>query len=151
MLENAIKECPVKIWGERADFREFWYIAFHTIFFLDYYLSESSKGFAPPAPFTLSELDPAGAFPERGYSKDELLRYLEHGRDKLSASLDALIEEKAHKRCGFARPEITVAELYLYNMRHVQHHAAQLNLMLRQQADFSPKWISTAKSELSEE
>jgi uncharacterized damage-inducible protein DinB len=31
-------------------------------------------------------------------------------------------------------------------MRHVQHHAAQLNLMLRQATDSAPDWISRARS-----
>ena len=148
ILENAIKECPVSTWGDRPGFHEFWYIAYHTLFFLDYYLSELSEGFAPPAPFTLSELNPAGALPERVYTKNELLSYLEYGRQKLRVSISALTGEKAHKRCGFERPEVAVAELYLYNMRHVQHHAAQLNLILRQRTDSAPRWVAKTKSEL---
>ena len=33
-------------------------------------------------------------------------------------------------------------ELLLYNMRHVQHHAAQLNMLLRQATDSAPDWVS---------
>ncbi len=102
-----------------------------TLFFLDYYMSESSEGFASPAPFALSEPDPAGVFPDRVYSKEELLAYLEHGRKKCKARIDNLTDETASQRCGFSHPEITVAELLLYKMRHIQHHAAQLNLILR--------------------
>jgi hypothetical protein len=40
------------------------------------------------------------------------------------------------------------AELLLDNMRHVQHHAAQLNLILRQTIDAAPGWVATAKSKL---
>ena len=50
MLENAIVACPENVWGDRSRRPEFWYVAYHTIFFLDYYLSESEKDFAPPAP-----------------------------------------------------------------------------------------------------
>jgi hypothetical protein len=35
-----------------------------------------------------------------------------------------------------------VGELVLYNLRHVQHHAAQLNLILRQVVDAAPGWVS---------
>jgi len=31
-------------------------------------------------------------------------------------------------------------------MRHVQHHAAQLNLILRQQIDSAPGWVAKAKA-----
>ena len=33
------------------------------------------------------------------------------------------------------------AELLLYNMRHVQHHAAQLNLLLRQTEHKGSRWV----------
>ena len=37
-----------------------------------FYLSGSEKKFAPPAPFTLDELDSAGLLPDRPYTKYEL-------------------------------------------------------------------------------
>jgi uncharacterized damage-inducible protein DinB len=43
---------------------------------------------------------------------------------------------------------MSVAELLLYNMRHVQHHAAQLNLILRQKIDSAPNWVSKTKTKL---
>jgi len=146
MLENAIVASPEEVWGDRPGYHEFWYLAYHTLFFLDYYMSESSEGFAPPIPFTLSELDPAGVLPDRVYTKDELLTYLEHGRNKCKARIEGLTDQMAHQRCGFKRPDITVAELLLYKMRHVQHHAAQLNLILRQKIDSAPLWVAKAKS-----
>ena len=150
-LENAIVACPEKVWSDRSRRPEFWYVAYHTLFFLDYYLSDSEKGFAPPAPFTLSEMDPAGVLPDRVYTKDELKAYLAHGRTKCRAAISALTDERAHQPCGFERREMNVAELLLYNMRHVQHHAAQLNLMLRQTIDSAPGWVSKAKTKLSDE
>jgi len=154
MLENAIRACPDELWSDPSkppqwtsrDVPGFWYVAYHTLFFLDFYLSESEKGFAPPAPFTLDELDPAGLLPERPYTKDELLTYLAHGREKCRAVMEALTDETARERCGFERRDMSVAELLLYNMRHVQHHAGQLNLMLRQKVDDAPRWVSQAKA-----
>jgi len=153
MLENAMRACPDELWSDPTkppvfiskSVPGFWYVAYHTLFFLDYYLSESERGFAPPAPFTLDELDPAGLLPERPYSKDELLTYLEHCRKKCRAAVEALTDDAARKRCGFERPDLPVAELLLYNMRHVQHHAAQLNLILRQTVDAAPRWVARAK------
>jgi hypothetical protein len=65
MLENAVLECPDEPWSDRARRQEYWYVAYHTLFWLDLYLSGAVEGFAPPAPFTLDELDPAGLLPER--------------------------------------------------------------------------------------
>ena len=41
-----------------------------------------------------------------------------------------------------------VLEILLYNMRHVQHHAAQLNLLLRQELDDAPDWVSRTEEDL---
>jgi hypothetical protein len=144
MLENAIVECPEGVWGDRARQPEFWYLAFHTLFWLDYYLAESEKDFTPPAPFTLAELDPEGILPDRVYAKRELLHYLEHGREKCRRRIAAMTAEIAHRRCGFPRRDMSELELLLYNCRHVQHHAAQLNLILRQTTDSAPRWVSKA-------
>ena len=146
MLENAVRACPDELWGDRSQKPEFWYVVYHTLFFLDLYLSGSVEGFSPPAPYTMDEMDPAGILPERVYTKDELQSYLEHGRRKCRVVIEALTDEKAGRRCEFSWGEMSFAELLLDNMRHVQHHAAQLNLILRQKTDSAPRWVATAKS-----
>jgi hypothetical protein len=79
MLENAITACPDDLWNTDS---QFWYIGYHTIFFFDYYLSDSpiEKDYVPPFPFTLSEF--GEDMPERVYDKAELLAFLEVGRRK---------------------------------------------------------------------
>ena len=141
MLENAIRACPDELWGDRSQRPEPWYLAFHTLFWLDLYLSESPDGFAPPAPFGLEEFDPAGVIPERPYTKEELLTYLEHGSRKCHERIEALTDESASRRFVIGRVDLIAAELFLYNMRHVQHGAAQLNLILRREAADAPRWI----------
>lgn len=150
MLENAVLACPDALWGDRSQRPEFWYVVFHTLFFLDLYLSDSDVGFTPPAPFTLDEMDEAGLLPERVYTKAELHAYLEHGRKKCRTAIQAMTDEKAHQRCGFDWLDISVAEVLLYNMRHVQHHVGQLNLILRQKADSASRWVKKTNIRLSD-
>jgi len=143
MLDNALRACPDELWrdrlwdnpSERPEYSQFWYLVYHALFWLDLYLSGAVEGFAPPAPFTLDELDPAGLLPERPYTKDELQAYLDYGRKKCQATIEALTDETAQQRCRFRWGELSFVELLLYNMRHVQEHAAQLNLMLGQCQD----------------
>ncbi|MCC6388977.1 MAG: DinB family protein [Bryobacterales bacterium] len=144
MIGNAVAACPDDLWHDRTRRPEFWYTVFHTLFFLDLYLSGKLNGFAPPAPFTLSELDPAGVLPERPYTKAELLPYLRHCREKCRTVIDALTAEKSVEPAAFPWVSVGGVELLLYNMRHVQHHAAQLNLLLRQALDTAPGWVSRA-------
>lgn len=151
MLENAIHACPEEVWvGKRGSFFDFWYLASHTIFWLDYYLEERIDDFVPPEPFGLEELDPAGALPPRVYTKVELLKYLDHGRQKCRQVILAMTEESANRDCGSKRPGLTNFDLLLYSMRHVQHHAAQLNLMLRQSIDSAPSWVGKTKVNLED-
>jgi hypothetical protein len=142
MLDNAIAACPDEVWGDRSPTPEFWYVAYHALFWLDYYLSETPDGFVPPPPFNLDELDPAGLLPDRVYTQAEMRRYLEHGRRKCRATITNLGDADAVKLSGFERLGVTRYELLLYNLRHVQHHAAQLNLILRQRIDSAPRWVT---------
>lgn len=153
MLDNSLRACPDEFWQERLyeersvqpQFAEFWYVAYHTLFWLDFYLSDSAESFAPPAPFTLSELE-AGLLPERVYTKAELQNYLEKGRNKCRAKLEALADPLIPQRSRPDSPEMSVAELLLYNMRHVQEHAAQLSLFLGQKVGSAPGWMAKARS-----
>ena len=147
MLENAVTACPIEVWGDRSRRPEFWYVVYHTLFYLDLYLGGSVHGFVPPAPFTLDEMDPAGVMPDRVYTKAELQTYLEHTRDKCRAAIAGMTDERARQRCTFSWGEMSFAELMLDNMRHVQHHAGQLNLILRQQTDSAPRWVASSQVE----
>jgi hypothetical protein len=142
MLENAMVACPESLWNDRSRQPEFWQLAYHTLFWLDLYLSDGLEGFAPPAPFTLDELNAEAGPVERLYTRDELRAYLRHGRRKCWEFLDTLTDEKARKPSPFAWTDFTVAELLLYNLRHVQHGAAQLNLLLRQTRTSAPAWVA---------
>ncbi len=148
MLENAVVACPDELWGDRARQPEFWRLVYHTLFYLDLYLSGSAGGFTPPAPFTLDETDPRELRPERAYTKGEMRAYLEHCRRKCREVLEVLTDERARARCVFGWIEMSFAGLLLYNMRHVQHHAAQLNLILRQETDSAPGWVASTRERL---
>ena len=162
MLENALLACPSthwngRLWSEQRDHPQpeesaaFWYITYHTLFWLDLYLTGSLEGFAPPTPFTLDELEPARVLPERPYTKDELHTYLVHLRKKCQTTIAGLSDEKAHQQVAFPWIEgkpMSFLELLLYNMRHVQEHAAQLNLFLGQNAsEGASDWVPRAKAD----
>jgi uncharacterized damage-inducible protein DinB len=149
MLENAIIACPDDVWNDGTQ-PEFWYLTYHTLFFLELYLSEGVKGFRPPAPFGLEELDPAGVMPERVHTKDELHRYLLHCRKKCQVVLSTLTDEKANQYFHGFWKDMTIAELLLDTMRHVQHHTAQLNLLLRQKTASAPEYVTRTKKKLNE-
>jgi hypothetical protein len=142
MLKNAIAFCPENCWDTE---NKFWYNAYHCLFFLDYYLTPDPVNFAPPAPFSLSEFE--DRMPERTYTKEELLIYLQFCRKKCHNLITGITEESAKRNWTNESQTMSynLIEILLYNMRHVQHHAAQLNLLLRQQINDAPEWIYEAE------
>ncbi len=109
----------------------FWYLAYHSLFFLDFYLTGGTEqeGFVPPAPFSADEHD-AGVLPRRTYTRAELLTHLAHNRQKCQATIEELQDEQAPHKWG--QNDVSFGELLLVNMRHVQEHATQLNMFLGQ-------------------
>ena len=164
MLENAMLACPASLWKERLwrdppppefppQFAEFWYVTYHTLIWLDLYLSGvPEEAFAPPAPFAQGVLDSVEATPERPYTKEELRTYLASLRQKCQTTLVALTDERARQTCEYPWTEgraVSFLELLVYNMRHVQEHAAQLSLFLGQHAvpDEALDWVPRAKAD----
>ena len=147
-LENAINACPEELWSGGPNTSDFWYRVSHTLFWLDFYLSESTDGFRPPEPFGLEEMDPAGVMPDRVYTKAELLAYLKHGREKGRTTIKNMSQEEADRIYAFGSVSLSRAELLLYNLRHVQHHTGQLNLLLRKECNIGSRWCFTAREKL---
>jgi hypothetical protein len=149
MIEAAVAACPEELWSESGSAPAwadrgvvgFWYVAYHALFWLDLYLSGAVEGFTPPAPFDLLELDPSGRLPDRPYERAEIAAYVGHCRRKVAAALAELDERRAAEECVFSWGRVPYGELLLYTLRHTQHHAGQLNLLLRQGAGRSPGWI----------
>lgn len=154
MLENAITLWPQEDWHTHP---QFFYNAYHCLVFLDYYLTNPPEGFTSPLPFTLAQPGdniPAEALddvlPNRIYSKQELLDYVQYNRQKCHTLIANLTEDSLAERWiedpgGMNYPML---ELLLYNMRHVQHHAAQLNMLLRNHLNNAPRWVARAKEPL---
>jgi uncharacterized damage-inducible protein DinB len=143
-LRNAIEACTDETWRAACGTGEIWRAAFHATFFLDLYSGDLGNEYAPPAPFDRSELQENGV-PERVYAQGEVLAFLEHARANARARIAAFTDADAERPATIdwlARRGITNAEAVLYNLRHVQHHAAQINLVLRQAADHGAAWVS---------
>jgi len=154
-LGDTLRACPDELWEGRlwedkpdqwvaAGFSAFWYLGYHTLFWLDLYLYGAEEGFMPPEPFDLVEMEAGETLP-RTYSREELLGYLDYCRQKCRETILALSPEEAKRMCRFPWGEVPYVELLLYNMRHVQEHAAQLHLFLGKRARKALDWVTQAE------
>lgn len=154
-LADTVSACPDQLWraplwktpNKRPEFAQFWYVAYHTLFWLDLYLTGAEEGFVPPAPFTLIEQDEDGPLPERVYTKDELQAYLRDCRQKCRTMIEALTDETAQRHCRFGWGECSFLELLSYNMRHVHGHASQLDMLLGQNGISTPDYVTQVRNE----
>jgi hypothetical protein len=149
-LRLAIDACPDDLWDDRADGAPFWHLAYHALFYTDLYLSDDHPSFRP-MPFHREKVDfLPGDFKEHGgivttpdsaYAKTQLLDYADHCLRKCDETFAKLTDERALERCGFWWYPLNVGELLLVNLRHAQHHAGQLALILRRRADIGIDWL----------
>ena len=149
MYEQTLHACPDELWREPLwhdptddpAYTEFWFIAYHTLFWLDVYLTGSRDGFVPPVPFV------AGRLPAKPYTKAELLVYLAHCRHKCRATLAAMSDEKAQQPYLFPwDEEVSFAEMQIHSLRHVQEHTSQLSLLLGRKGVAAPDWVPNIKA-----
>lgn len=159
MLGNAIKLCPEEYLKNGS--RQF-YISYHSILFLDYYLTIPPTNFKAQLSYAIKSPEemPSEAIddiiPDRIYSKVELLDYLQSAREKCRELIAGLTDDKLYDRWINEPDELaahitlkyTVLEILLYNLRHVQHHAAQLNLFLRKETGQAPDWVSQVEDDI---
>ena len=153
MLDDALRDCPDELWTTELwpepgvpGFSAFWYLAFHTLFWLDCCVSGRPDAFAPPEPFGVEEFDPAGKLPPRVYTRAELRDYLAYCRRKTRETIAAASDEQLERssRTG-GRTALPFGELLVYTMRHVQEHTAQLNMLLGQRSRQVAGWVPVAK------
>ena len=147
MLINVISKSPDDYFTTN---RRFYYIAYHSAIFLDYYSTIPPKDFSPILSFTSKEPGerPKEAIddliPDIIYSKKEILEYLKHSRERIKQIIYTLNDESLKERFkegdGAGDMDYPVFEILLYSMRHTQHHTAQLNILLRQDLDIHMEW-----------
>lgn len=149
MLKNAMVAWPEEQWNTN---KRMFYVVYHTLWFTDYYLSfppEESPAFLPhtlvdykdKAEEALDDIQP-----DRFYTREELLVWLEHCKNKCKSFVDGMTEETFASTWENEWKTLPVLEMMLYNMRHIQGHASQLNLMLRQNGNDVPDWVNDVKS-----
>ena len=82
--------------------------------------------------------------PDKFYEKREIVAYLKQSREKGKQIVYALnnetLNDKFKEGDNPNDMNYPMLEILLYNMRHTQHHTAQLNMLLRQDFNKHIKW-----------
>lgn len=152
MMNDCVQKCPPQLWNnpEKTIAKyPFWLVVYHTLCFVDLYLSPSETVYQPRTeppvvfhPRGWQEFD--DEYPSRTFTQPELLAYIQVCREKIAAVLgngpDSETEISLSGPSGFSRLAFTRTELHLYNLRHLQHHTGQLTAFLRR-GDVETSWV----------
>jgi hypothetical protein len=130
MLNQCIAACPPEHWEGKIANDAFRYVAYHTLFFADLYLSTSENAFQQ-TDFHRRGGDERGEAASPGLSKEETLAHVPVVRQKLLDTLAAETAESLAGPSGISWRKTSRAELHLYNLRHVQHHVGAMYAYLR--------------------
>ncbi len=147
-LENCIDACPLEEWNKSHGDYPFSQVVFHTLFYCDFYLSENEEAFKKQE-FHRNHKETFADYeeleyklPVHLYDKDFIKEYLEYCKKKILIEVkDLRIEDLLNVREESIK-KMSKLELYIYVIRHIQHHAAQLGLRLQFLIKKEMEWVS---------
>jgi hypothetical protein len=137
MLREAIDRCPDDEWLRRDCKNAFWQVAYHALFFTHLYLQPTEQAFVPWRHHQGDDDGTKGA----PYSKAQVLEYWGFVDRAVDSAVDAV--DLTSTESGFSWYRMSKLEHQLVNIRHVQHHGAQLADRVRAAADIGIKWVSS--------
>ena len=137
MLKQPLLVCPADMWNNSADHNRTWYVAYHALFFTDYYLQDTEDDFQVHAGLPDDRGDLSGAF----VSQADVLGYL--------AFCQALVNARVPQMdlaapSGFGRRHFDKFELQIYSIRHIQQHAGELMERIGARVPIEVDWVSVA-------
>ena len=149
MWNTCIDRCPDSRLDEPIVNLAFCQVAFHTLFFADVYLGRDFDAVRNQA-FHNDNTKSFRDYEELEDRKQELLydrpflqSYLTHCRTKAPEVIAAETVETLSAASGFPRKDFSRAELHVCNIRHMHHHAAQVSLRLKLDANVDIPWFAS--------
>ena len=151
MLRDAIERCPDEVWLSARHTNAFWQVAYHAMFFTHLYMMPDEASFRPwkghqrrvQHPDGIpGAADPSSSLPliPRPYSRAEALTYWEVCDGLVDATVDRL--DLASPASGFSWYSMPKLEHQMMNIRHLQHHTAQLADRLRAEVHAGVAWVA---------
>jgi hypothetical protein len=147
MLMQAIEKCPDDLWLRRDHPNAFWHVAYHALCVTHIYLQPDFEAFRPWEKHRegYQFLGPVPGNPqlrpkiEEPYSRAQAMEYGEFCNAMIDSAVDRLDLDSPES--GFPWYKMSKLEHQLVNIRHLQHHAAQLADRLRRFAGVGVDWI----------
>jgi hypothetical protein len=142
MLESVITKCPEETWDDSHQGPPFWQVAYHTMFYLDWYLSSSREDRESFKPEFDSEFRILDSKPEASLNREQVLMYLMKIKLKARQRLETVSTEELIRPSIFEWHGSSVLSSLFYNLRHVMLHVGALNFRLLRKGMKLDNWVS---------
>lgn len=146
-VEACVIKCPEELWHEPIVNLKFCQAAFHVLFFTDVYLGRDLAALYEQK-FHKQHPDMFGVYeeleddaPVQLHEKSLILDYVQHCIEKTERVIPNESDETLASAPGFDWLSFSRAEVHLYNLRHIQHHAAQLSMRLNLDTGSGVDWV----------
>jgi hypothetical protein len=145
-----VDRCPADSWNAKVAKYPFSQVVFHTLIFADLYLGHESEHEFRRQAFHRENAELFGDYeqledrePVCVYERQAIKKYLAFVREKAVQTVASETPESLAAQTQFPWRKIPRGEMYIYNLRHIQHHAAQLILRLRLDANVDVPWVGS--------
>ncbi|MEZ5294576.1 MAG: DinB family protein [Vicinamibacterales bacterium] len=131
--------CPDDEWLRRDRTNACWQLVYHALFFTHLYLQPHERAFVP----WIGQHGGDDGTEGEPYSKAEVLDYWTFVSAMVDGAVDSLDLDSPES--GFWWYPMSKLEHQIVNIRHVQHHGAQLADRVRAAADVGIRWVSAGR------
>jgi hypothetical protein len=155
MLRETVENCPDELWESEEYANRCWQVAYHVLYFTHLYLSPGEAAFRPWKHHQAHAQHPDGipgpADPDSNlplipepYTREQVLDYWRECDQMVDEAVDRL--DLHRPESGFHWYRVSKLEHQLINLRHLQHHTAQLADRLRAAPGIGTHWIGAASA-----
>jgi hypothetical protein len=151
MLEYAIDSSNDKTWTARINNMPFWQICYHALWYTDFYFHADQATFQPQS-FDMKGIKNISIKPDsqmiedqkHPISKSNMRAYCKYAKQKANQFIQSINDTYFTTPSPFEWHGFPKIDLVDYNLRHLQHHVGQLDVVLRREQNIGNPWIMFA-------
>ena len=151
MLEYTIDKANDTTWTARINNMPFWQICYHVLWHTDFYFHANQATFQPQS-FDMKGIKNISIKPDsqmiedqkHPISKRNMKAYCTYAKQKANQFIQNINESYFTTPSPFEWHGFPKIDLVDYNLRHLQHHVGQLDIILRREQNMGNPWIMFA-------
>jgi hypothetical protein len=148
MLEYTIDKANETTWTARINNMPFWQICYHVLWFTDFYFHANQATFQPQS-FDMEGIHNYWIKPDsqmienqkHPISKSNMKAYCKYVRQKANQFIQGINGTYFTTPSPFEWHGFPKIDLVDYNLRHLQHHVGQLDIIVRRDQNIGNPWI----------